>query len=225
MAELNVKWTSFLVHQQFINLMKSDCNLSGLCQKRLDTNGKVLLLADCLHLVDWGGNGTSGNKLPSGHRELGSAFSVNLINSPPRQQIQTLTNPKLPPSPSSSGPLGGGWMRMRGVKYFLDYTFSGKVSWSMCCSEGEQCTNQCATASWIICSPAGWDRPCAAPVTWHQSRCCSCCWELPPLWQVSTHPASLSSHAGSPGCFSLTCTANGHKSLHTGIMVRHRLYY
>lgn len=51
--------------------------------KRLTANGKVIVLADCLHLVDWGGTGASGKKLPwgktaPGNRELGStASSVN----------------------------------------------------------------------------------------------------------------------------------------------------
>lgn len=63
------------------------------------------------------------------------------------------------------------------------------------------------TTSRTICSPAGWGRPCADPRTWRRSRCCSCRWELLPLWRVWTHPASPSTPAGSPGCFSLTCTA------------------
>lgn len=66
-------------------------------------------------------------------------------------------------------------------------------------------------SSWTICSPGGWGRPCAAPETWRWSRCCSCRWALPPPWRAWPRPAAPSSPAGSPGCSSQTCTANGHE--------------
>lgn len=56
------------------------------------------------------------------------------------------------------------------------------------------------------CSPAGWDRPCAAPRTWHRNRCRSCCWEPPPLCRLQRFPASPSSPVGNPRYSSLTCT-------------------
>lgn len=38
----------------------------GPSMMRLTANDQVLVLADCLHLVEWGGTGASGNKLPWG---------------------------------------------------------------------------------------------------------------------------------------------------------------
>lgn len=80
----------------------------------------------------------------------------------------------------------------------------------LCAAPWENSGRREVTISWIICSPRGLGWSCAAPRIWRRSRCCSCCWELPPLWQVWMHPASLSSPAGNPGCSSLTCTAYGH---------------
>lgn len=84
---LSIEWSSFLIHDQFINSLEreviSDSKIwfvPNLFLRRLTANGKVFVLADCLHLMDWGKTGVSGNKPLWGktapeHRELGSAFS------------------------------------------------------------------------------------------------------------------------------------------------------
>ena len=119
--------------------------------------------------------------------------------------------PRQPSSPHGSSPLSGGGMRMRAVKYFLDYTSSRKRWGWLCAAPWENSGRREVTISWIICSPRGLGWSCAAPRIWPRSRCCFCCWELPLLWQVWMHPASLSSPAGNPGCSSRTCTACGHR--------------
>lgn len=81
MAELSIKRRSFLIFDQFFNSL---CNPHSF--KWLTVNGKVIALADCLHLVDWGGTGLVlqaanhlGVKLPLGTETLDLLFStVNL---------------------------------------------------------------------------------------------------------------------------------------------------
>ncbi len=86
-ASRGVSFTDFWSIYQ-LNIRRSDKSdskitfVSGSSRslKRLTANGEVIVLADCLHLVDWGGTGASGKKLPwgktaPGHRELGSTTS------------------------------------------------------------------------------------------------------------------------------------------------------
>lgn len=77
-------------------------------------------------------------KTAPGHSEHGSAFSsVNLKIIMQTANKNWLTRGNHLHYIHGSGPLSGGCMRMRGVKYFLDYMFTRKVQLAMCCSKGE----------------------------------------------------------------------------------------
>lgn len=137
-------WSVFQLNIQRSGKSDSEIRLvPGLSLMRLTANGKVLVLADCLHLVDWGGTSTSGNKLPWGkiapwHRELGSAFSsVNLFIHHPDSKYKLWLTQGNHLHPTALAHSMVGVVRMRGVKYFLDYMFSSEVRLAMCCSDGE----------------------------------------------------------------------------------------
>ena len=132
---------------------------SGLCQASHE--GRSLVLADCLHLVDSGGTGALGNKQPWAWICL---FLWKPFNSPSRQQTQTLTdlkvtifNPRLWPTlwqvhdNEGSKVFPGLYVLQKGEVYygllqgrivnrkrdghFLDYLLSSRLRPVMCCSK------------------------------------------------------------------------------------------
>ena len=200
MAELSIKRSSFsdfwsVYHLNIQRSDKSDSKIR-LCQnslswRRLAANDKVI--ADCLHLVDWGGTDLL--------VKTASTLSLNLPStSSSRQQMQA-PEPRLPSSHAAlTHSLGV--HEDEGSEVIFWITCSPERWCSLCAAPMEDSEQR------IICSPGCLNRQCAAPNIWHQSHCCSCCGEPPPLWQVWMHPVSLSSPAGNPGYSSLTCTAN-----------------
>lgn len=171
-------------------------------QRRLSTNGKVLVLADCLHLVDWGGTGASGNMLLWSAPPLDNKH----LNSLSRKQMQ----PYWPSSVwVSQRAIFTSWLWAHeddGSKDLTGFLGSSPKRWSWLCAAPSG--QREAAISSAICSLVGWGQSCAVPRTWHRSRWCFCCWEPLPPWQAWVRPASLASPVGSLSCSSRTCTVN-----------------
>lgn len=105
-AKLSMKRSSFPDSDQFINsISRESIKVTPKSVRRLTASGKVIVLADCLHLVDWCGTGALGNtstlgsNFPWAQQAWICFFLCKPYTSSSRQQTQTLNDPRHPSSP------------------------------------------------------------------------------------------------------------------------------